>query len=218
MEWTRRRIVGSIIILIVIFNVVVIYRIIHKTSQNTSPTAAPGTVTATPQGQQYLLSLGADYEVVGDITTSGMFIGWDLVNDMLKEHNINREELWKHFYNKGRLPQELDKEIRQMINPSFLESENTYNMYVNFDIVVDDTTLKIRVNTTGYDKTLAYYFAVEQGRRVMFQQGEPAPVSAMRDTDTFPSSKASISGNCVVGTPFNFVPLFPRETDALPKQ
>ena len=76
MEWTKRRIVGLIIILIVIFNVVVIYRIIHKTSQNTLP-------TATSQDQQYLLSLGASYEVVGDITTSGMFINWDLVNDKI---------------------------------------------------------------------------------------------------------------------------------------
>lgn len=218
MEWTRRRIVGLIIILIVIFNVVVIYRIIHKTSQNTSPTAAPGTVTATSQDQQYLLSLGASYEVVGDITTSGMFISWDLVNDMLKEQNISRKELWKYFYTNDRLPKEFDNEIRQMINPSFLKYENGKKMCVKFDIAVGDITSKVRVNTIGYDKTLAYYFAVEQGRRVMFRQGQSSTSAILVGIDTFPSSEAYISGSIVVGTPFNFVPIFPGEADALPKQ
>jgi hypothetical protein len=156
---------------------------------------------------------GEAYDIVSDITTSGMFIRWDAVNDILKEKNLNAEKLYKYIINRYNLPEEFDKEIRRIINPSYLEFENAYKMYVNFDIAIDDKTFKVRVNTRGYDKTLAYYLAVEQSRRVMFLQGMSATVSAVALSDTFPSS--SSSGNYIFGTPYNFVPIFPGEADAI---
>jgi len=197
MKWKRKDTILLIIVMAIIATPFIILRI------------------ASPEKKvvaRVMISEGEAYDIVGDITTGGMFIRWDMANDILKEQNINREELWKHFHTKGRLPQEFDKEIKQMINPSFLEFENAYKMYVKFDIAVGDTTLKVRVNTRGYDKTLAYYLAVEQGRR------EPPSVSAGAETDTFPSSEARVNGSFVVGTPYNFVPIFPGEADAIPKQ
>ena len=203
MEWKRKDTIFLVVVVIMITASLFIFIIRSPINRSVMPT---------------LISEGEAYDIVGDITTGGMFIRWDVVNDLLKEQNINREELWKHFHTKGRLPQEFDKEIKQMINPSFLEFENAYKMYVKFDITVGDTTLKVRVNTRGYDKTLAYYFAVEQGRRVMFLQGKPPSVSAVAETDTFPSSEARVNGNFVVGTPYNFVPIFPGEADAIPNK
>ena len=202
MQWTKKDTITLVFAVVIIAATIVILIIRSPINRAVEPT---------------LILDAEEYDIVGDIIVGGMFVSWDVVNDILKKRNANVEELYKYFLINGRLPDEFDQEIRQVINPSFLELNNADKMCVKFDVALGDTTGKVRVNTRNYSATLVYYLAVEHGRRVMFRQGEPpAPVSGVASTDTFPSHEAYVIGDNVVGTPYNFVPLFPGETDAMP--
>jgi len=208
--WNRKHVAGLIIVVVVIA-VFAVYNVRRTPTKATL--LADEVITNSTQPS---LTSGTDYNIVGDITVGGMNVHWDRLNAILEKRTDDGEKVYKYLLINGNFPEKFAEEVKQAITPHFF-AKNTGEMCVWFDIVLGDTTRKIKVKTDDSITTLAYYLAIKNSKRVVYRVGEPRPsMPASSDKEVFKRHVSYTIGDTKIGTPYNFVPL-PSYNPNIPK-